>query len=58
MALDDIFEARRVDGNTVYGKFADREAIRAYSSDVPPGTRFVTSIQSPRAAGESVVTGV
>lgn len=43
--LDDIFEARRVRGNTVYGRFADREAIRAYAADVPPGTRFVNEAE-------------
>lgn len=39
--LDDILEARRQDGNTVYGRFADRAEIQAYAPDVSPGTRFI-----------------
>jgi predicted ATPase len=39
--LADIIEARREDGNTVYGRFADRDAIKEYAADIPPGTRFV-----------------
>jgi predicted ATPase len=39
--LADIIQARRQDGNTVYEKFADRADIKAFSADVPPGTRYV-----------------
>lgn len=42
--LEHVFEARRVDGNTVYERFSDRKEIQAYSHDVPPGTRYVSEI--------------
>jgi predicted ATPase len=41
VSLDDIIEARREDGNTVYSKFADRDAIKAFAANIPPGTRYV-----------------
>jgi predicted ATPase len=36
-----IIQARRVNGDTKYEIFADREAIKAYASSVPAGTRYV-----------------
>ncbi len=39
--LDTIIHVRREQGATVYERFADRAAVRAYADDIPPGTRYV-----------------
>ncbi len=39
--LTEILEARREDGNTEYYRFADRDAIKAFAANIPPGTRYV-----------------
>jgi len=36
-----IVQVRRVQGETRYETFADRDAIKAYASQVPAGTRYV-----------------
>lgn len=39
--LGSILQVRRVDGDTVYERFADLEAIRAFANSIPAGTRYI-----------------
>lgn len=41
VALRDILLVERVKGDTVYGRFSDRQAVRSFADAVPPGTRYV-----------------
>jgi predicted ATPase len=43
MDLQDILYVERVKGTTEYRRFADKEEAKRFSSDVPPGARYVNS---------------
>jgi predicted ATP-dependent endonuclease of OLD family len=42
--LDDILLVERAGGETVYRRFADLDAVKAFSPYVPPGTRYVQGL--------------
>ncbi|MEY3213322.1 MAG: hypothetical protein RIT28_3803, partial [Pseudomonadota bacterium] len=42
--LDDILYVERAGGETQYKRFADMDAVRAFSPYVPPGTRYVQGL--------------
>jgi predicted ATPase len=42
--LDDILLVERTGGETVYRRFADLDAVKAFSPYVPPGTRYVQGL--------------
>ncbi len=39
--LDCILQVRRVDGETVYERFANRKEVKAFAKSIPAGTRYV-----------------
>lgn len=39
--MSSICQVIRVDGDTRYEPFADRDAIKAFAANIPPGTRYV-----------------
>lgn len=43
--LDSIVQVRRVEGDVVYERFADRPEVRAYDPSVPAGTRYVNEAE-------------
>jgi len=43
VALEEIIQVRRTDGDTSYERFSDREAVKMFADSVPPGTRYVES---------------
>ena len=38
--VDDIILVRRVEGETVYSRFADQDEVKIYRSTVPPGAIY------------------
>lgn len=44
VTLQDIIKVERVGGNTEYSNFADRDEVRAFAGNVPPGTRYVETV--------------
>lgn len=40
-SVDSLLQVERIEGETRYRKFKDRDDARRFSSDVPPGTRYV-----------------
>ncbi len=41
--LNSILQVRRIEGDTQYEQFAERESVRAFKGSVPAGTRYVHS---------------
>jgi predicted ATPase len=41
--LDSILQVRRIEGDTKYERFAERDVIKAFGDAVPAGTRYVNS---------------
>ncbi|HEX7238669.1 MAG TPA: AAA family ATPase [Longimicrobiaceae bacterium] len=40
--LQSIIQVRRTDGDTKYERFSEREEIRAFQANIPPGTRYTS----------------
>lgn len=45
VSLDNILQVRRVDGDIIYQRFADRPEVQAYHPSVPAGTRYVNEAE-------------